>query len=79
MLTPPNGLGAKIEPETPDAAAGSLLTLLHMDIASATAEGSDALSLTFADGSAIRIEPDATFEAWTVARPRGHCRDLVVD
>ena len=46
-------------------------TLLQQTVTSSMIEESGALLLVFDDGKSIRVEPDETYEAWTIAGPRG--------
>jgi hypothetical protein len=46
------------------------LGLLDAVVASAVMDGSD-LHLGFTDGRALRVPPDDTYEAWTLAGPDG--------
>jgi hypothetical protein len=46
-------------------------SLLNQVLISSTAEESGTLTLAFADGTTIRVEPNETYEAWTIAGPRG--------
>jgi hypothetical protein len=45
--------------------------LVGRSVSNATAESSGALRVTFDDGSMLIVQPDAAYEAWSVAGPNG--------
>ena len=49
--------------------------LLDKTISSSTAKESGVLDLGFTDGATLRVKPNETYEAWTVAGP--HVRKVV--
>jgi hypothetical protein len=53
------------------ASMSSVLILLHHKFTSSTCENSGLLSLEFDNGAVVRVSPDATYEAWTLAGPHG--------
>ena len=51
--------------------ADPLQALLHQTGTASIAEESGALSIAFADRSQLHVEPDDSYEAWTVCGPSG--------
>lgn len=52
-------------------AVDGLGSLLNQTLTSAVAEKSGVLIIAFANGSRLRVEPDESYEAWTISGPRG--------
>ena len=46
-------------------------SLLQRRVTSSAADESGALLLAFEDGTGLRVEPNETYEAWTIAGPHG--------
>ena len=60
-----------LSPESSDMQAERLQSLLHQTVTSSVADESGALSLGFSDGSRLHVDPNDSYEAWTVASPGG--------
>lgn len=61
----------ELSPGSSDTQVDSLQALLHQKVTFSVAEDSGALSVGFADGSRLHVEPHGSYEAWTVAGPGG--------
>ncbi|MGH3544676.1 MAG: DUF6188 family protein [Mycobacteriales bacterium] len=61
----------ELSPGESNAEAKYLHSLVGQKVTSATAEKSGALKIALDNGSYLRVEPDETYEAWTVAGPSG--------
>jgi len=62
-------IGERLGHTPPD--AGRILVVLNQVVSNSTAEDSGALSLTFSNGTTLRVEPHEMYEAWTVSGPHG--------
>lgn len=60
-----------ISPGVDDAAEKHVGALHHQKVTTAVATGSGTLIISFDDGTHLRVEPDDTYEAWTLAGPHG--------
>lgn len=60
----------QIEPEDLSTVA-VMLRVIRLEVAHAACSGEGALSISFTDGTAIHVEPDPRYEAWTFNGPNG--------
>lgn len=58
-------------PGKSSANVGQLNSLLNRAITSAAADESGSLIITFTDGTRLQVDPNSTYEAWTVTGPDG--------
>jgi hypothetical protein len=65
-----DGVDREIEPARADDAA-AVARLSGQIVSLARADDSGGLRIEFAGGARLLVEPDSTFEAWTVAGPGG--------
>ena len=67
-----SGGDLQVSPGTdPELSTARLDALIGPTIITSVAEDSGTLRLNFANGSRLRVEPDSSFEAWTLAGPNG--------
>lgn len=67
-LRTPNGV-IHYSPGAPDAPSDDVQALVRKKVEHAAVEESGALTISFESGIALRVEPDESYEAWTVAGP----------
>lgn len=61
-----------LSPESDAASAFELLgQLVGQTISSSTVDRAGALTVVFERGESLHVEPDPSFEAWTVSGPKG--------
>ncbi|MBB5153527.1 DUF6188 family protein [Saccharopolyspora phatthalungensis] len=70
ILQTPHGT-LSFSPEPSNADSEPLKSLAEQSISHASVENDGTLGVTFANGNELRVQPSPSYEAWTVAGPRG--------
>lgn len=70
ILQTPHG-ALSFSPEPSNADSETLKSLAEQAISHASVENDGTLDVRFANGNELRVQPSPTYEAWTVAGPRG--------
>ncbi|MGV9851227.1 DUF6188 family protein [Streptomyces sp. NPDC003442] len=62
---------ALFDPESPDATAAQLVSLVHDTVTSAEVGSAGDLLISFESGAELAVAPDSDYEAWGLVGPNG--------